>query len=77
MKVSQIYKDYKIPGNLQRHMLRVAAFSEILTENWIGEKIDKKAIVLCCLFHDAAKLMKFDLTRPELFEEEAENIDYW
>ena len=43
----------------------------------MGETIDKKAIILCCLFHDAAKLMKFDLTKLKLFEEEAKNIDYW
>ena len=77
MKVNQIYKTYNIPPNLQRHMLRVAGLAEILSENWTGETINKTAMVFACLFHDACKLLNFDLSRPELFEEEAENIDYW
>ena len=67
MKVAEICSKYQIPSNLQQHMLRVTAVAEILTENWIGEKIDKKAIVLACFFHDIAKPMTFDLAKQAQF----------
>lgn len=77
MTIRAIYKQYKIPPNLQRHMLRVAGVAEIITENWNGKTLDKKAITLCCLFHDAAKLINIDLSSAKLLEEEEENIAYW
>ena len=77
MNVQTAYTTYAIPPNLQRHMLRVAGVAEVLCEHWTGEKLDTGAIVLCCLFHDAAKLINFDLSKTEFFEEEADRIDFW
>lgn len=77
MKVSQAYKNYNIPLNLQQHMLRVAALAQIIVEDWTGKPIDKKVITFACLFHDAAKLIKFDLSKPERFGKEAAKIDFW
>lgn len=77
MKVKQLYKKYRIPKNLQEHMLRAGALASIICESWIGKKIDKDLVIIACLFHDAGKIVKFDFTRPELFGKEAKNIDYW
>lgn len=77
MNVKQLYEKYRIPKNLQEHMLRVGVLAQIISENWIGREIDKLNIVVACLFHDAGKIVKFDFSRLELFGEEAKNIDYW
>ncbi|MBI2330477.1 hypothetical protein HYU94_03725 [Candidatus Daviesbacteria bacterium] len=77
MLVKQIYDQYLIPPNLQKHMLRVAALSLILSENWKKGKLDKEPIVLACVFHDMANIIKFDFNKPLLFKEEENKIDYW
>ncbi len=77
MNVNKIYQKYNIPPNLQKHMLRVAALSRILIDNWNGNEIDKKSVVLACLFHDMANIIKFKFDKPLLFEEEQNNIDFW
>ena len=76
MNVAQIYVQYKIPQNLQEHMLRVAALSQILTENWIGKLLDKEAILQTCLFHDMANIIKFNFNNP-VFKMTPEEIRYW
>jgi hypothetical protein len=76
MKVQQIYKQYRIPPNLQKHMLRVTGVSQIILESWKGIKIDKKSIVLACLFHDMANIIKFKLVKPLLFKDEEEQIEF-
>ena len=77
MNVNKIYQKYNIPPNLQKHMLRVAALSRILIDNWNGNEIDKKSVVLACLFHDMANIIKFKFDKPLLFDEEQNNIDFW
>lgn len=56
-----------VPQNLQTHMLRVAALSQIITENWKGKEIAKKEVIQACLFHDIAKPMNFDLEKQAQF----------
>lgn len=77
MTVKQIYTKYKIPPNLQKHLLRVAALSQVLVENWKEKNLDKESITLACLFHDMANIIKFDFTKPQLFKEEESRADYW
>lgn len=67
MRIKQIYQQFEIPPNLQEHMLRVAALSEIITSNWTGVAIDKVAITQACLLHDIAKPMKFNLSKQAEF----------
>lgn len=43
-KRPMIYEKYYIPEQLQLHMLRVAACSKLITDNWEGKEIDKEAI---------------------------------
>ena len=42
--IMEIYEKYYIPEQLQLHMLRVAACSKLITDNWEGKEIDKEAI---------------------------------
>ena len=59
MTISSIYTQYNIHPNLQIHMLRVAALAKIIIDNWNGNPLNEKAIIQACLFHDAAKIIKF------------------
>ena len=43
--IIEIYEKYYIPKHLQLHMLRVAACAKLILDNWVGEEIDKKAIL--------------------------------
>ena len=60
MNISETYKKYMTPKNLQEHMLRVAALAKIITDNWTGPEIDKLAIIKACAVHDIAKPVNFD-----------------
>jgi len=67
MKICEIYQKYGIPENLQMHMLRVAACSQSILENWIGEPLDNTAVVRVCLLHDMGNLVKI----PEDFSQDS------
>ena len=45
MNIIDIYNKYHLPENLQMHMLRVAACSNLIIDNWNGPKIDKESII--------------------------------
>jgi len=77
MNVKQAYDKYAIPPNLQKHMLRVAALSLQLVENWKKDKLDKESITLACVFHDMANIIKFNFNKPSLFKEEEYQAEYW
>ncbi len=77
MKASQVYSQYQIPKNLQRHMLRVASVGKYISKNWKGT-VDEHAIVSTLLLHDLGNLLKFNLHRGlELFDEDERNLDVW
>ena len=48
MNILEIYNKYHLPENLQMHMLRVAACSNLIIDNWTGinhirwKKVKKK-----------------------------------
>lgn len=77
MNVKQAYDVYQIPPNLQKHMLRVAALSEILSKHWTGGLIDAKSLIMACIFHDMANIIKFNFNKPLLFTDEAKDAEYW
>lgn len=58
MNIIEIYKKYHLPENLQMHMLRVAACSNLIIDNWIGEEIDREAIIRVSLLHDMGNMVK-------------------
>lgn len=62
MKVSEIYEKFNIPQNLRTHMLRAAAISKIIFDNWTGGKVDRSATTMACAMHDIAKPVSFDLS---------------
>ena len=70
MKILQIYNKYHLPANLQMHMLRVAACSNLIIDNWTGPNIDKQAIIRVCLLHDMGNIVKI----PEDFSKDEEFI---
>ncbi len=74
-KITEIYKEYKIPPSLQMHMLRVAAVASLICDNF-EEPLEKEEIVTACLLHDLGNIIKF---RMHIFQEffEPEGVDYW
>lgn len=73
--ISEIYKEYKIFRDLQKHMLRVAAVAFLICENF-DEKLDQENAVKACLLHDMGNIIKVDLNNfPEMWEPEGR--EYW
>lgn len=70
MNILDIYHKYHLPENLQMHMLRVAACSNLIIDNWVGKKIDKDAIIRVCLLHDMGNIVKI----PEDFSNDTDFI---
>ena len=70
MNILDIYNKYHLPENLQMHMLRVAACSNLIIDNWLGDKLDKSAIIRVCLLHDMGNMVKI----PEDFSNDNEFI---
>lgn len=68
MNIIEIYKKYHLPENLQMHMLRVAACSNLIIDNWNGQEIDKESIIRVCLLHDMGNMVKI----PEDFSKDKE-----
>jgi hypothetical protein len=77
MTTQDLYNRYPIPKNLQAHMLRVAALAKIITDHWVGPNINQDSVVKACLFHDAGKLVKFDLNQTNMFEAGDHDLEYW
>ncbi len=78
MRISNIYKKFQIPPNLQLHMIRVASLALLIADSWKGGKLDLEVIVASCLLHDLGNILKFDFDNfPELLGGEQKNIEYW
>lgn len=74
-KIIEIYKEYKIMGNLVQHQMRVSAVAMQICESFEGE-IDKENIVKACLLHDMGNIIKFNLSKfPEW--NNPEGGEYW
>lgn len=71
MNIIQIYQKYHLPENLQMHMLRVAACSNLIIDNWNGPRIDNDAIIRVCLLHDMGNIVKI----PESFSNDKNFIE--
>jgi hypothetical protein len=78
MNITEIYNKYKIPPNLQLHMMRVAALADLISSNWTGSSIDREKIINACLLHDMGNILKFDFDNfPELLGDEIVRLEYW
>ncbi len=71
MNIIEIYKKYHLPENLQMHMLRVAACSNLIIDNWNGKEIDKELVIRVCLLHDMGNMVKI----PEDFSKDEEFLN--
>ena len=69
MNILKIYNQYHLPENLQMHMLRVAACTNLILDNWMGKTIDRKAITRVSLLHDMGNMVKIP-------EEEIQDKDF-
>ena len=69
MNILRIYDKYHLPENLQMHMLRVAACSNLIIDNWNGPDIDKQAIIRVCLLHDMGNMVKIQ-------ENESKDVEF-
>ena len=58
MNILKIYNQYYLPENLQMHMLRVAACTNLILDNWTGKPIDRKAVTRVSLLHDMGNMVK-------------------
>lgn len=75
--IQEIYEQYQIPRNLQRHMYRVASVGQYLAEQW-PEAVAQEDIVSVLLLHDLGNILKFDFARGvELFDEDERDVDHW
>ncbi len=74
-KILEIYEEYRIMPNLQEHMLRVAAVSSLICDNF-DEPLPKEEIITACLLHDMGNIIK---SKFEFFSEflEPKGLEYW
>lgn len=56
--ILEIYKEYGVPEHLQMHMLRVAACSKKVVDNWTGEKLNIESLYRVLLLHDMGNIVK-------------------
>lgn len=74
MTILDIYSQYQIPPNLQRHQLEVAAVCQVILDGWQGEKIDRDLTIMAALLHDMGNIIKFK--RP-FIGEVADRAEHW
>lgn len=69
--IEEVYRHYKIPLNLQQHMLRVAAVGKLIAENLKeSSQIDMSILMPALLLHDMRNIIKFNLDDPEQYDED-------
>jgi len=76
MKILEIYKKYRVPKNLQRHMLLVASLGYYILR--MTKEINSEKVIKALLLHDIANLIKFDLEKGlYLFDNSEQDITFW
>ena len=68
INIIEIYNKYHFPENLQMHMLRVAACSNLIIDNWEGKNLERELIIRVSLLHDMGNMVKI----PEDFSQDEE-----
>ena len=75
---NDLYTEWRVPPNLQRHLLTVAAVADAVLDAWFGPPIDRNRILRVLLLHDIGNVVKSDFdNQPNLLEEEQDRIDHW
>jgi hypothetical protein len=68
MNVLEVYTKYRIPPNLQMHMLRVAAVGDLVSSHWnISGQVDVNLIINTLPIHDTTQLMLLKYQSMEIF----------
>jgi hypothetical protein len=68
--VQQIYDAYRVMPSLQLHQLRVAGCAQLIIDS-LTATVREDEVLLACLFHDMANIIKSDLSIfPDLLEPE-------
>jgi len=78
--IDKIYEKYRLPTNLQEHMLRATSVAQLICDHWIGPAINKENIILSVLLHDIGNIVKMDLKNKvgiDLLGKEKKRLDYW
>lgn len=74
----QIYQEWRVPPNLQRHLLTVAALADTILSSWSGPLLNRHRILRVLLLHDIGNIVKFDYdSGAGNLEEEQGRIEYW
>ena len=63
--IKKIYSDYKIPLNIQLHMLRTACVAEQIMD-CTNEKVDREAVISVMLIHDTGNIAKMSFNKEYL-----------
>jgi len=78
LKIAAIYRTYRVPPNLQLHLLRAAAVGALICDNWTGPEMNRDDILSTLLLHDIGNIVKADYEQlVDLFPEEFQNLAYW
>jgi len=77
MKISEIYKKYNIPPNLQKHMLMATSMAKLICEKWRGPPINPEDIITTMLIHDIGNIAKMDFSSLEKLPEDEKDLSYW
>src|SRR3990172_10228755 len=78
MKISEVYKKFNIPPNLQEHMLKVCSIVSFIEKHWTREEVNWGLAKKVALLHDIGNIVKFDFeAHPEFLGEERSRLDYW
>lgn len=77
--IISIYRSYRIPENLQRHMLEVTAVAKwILSNRSDKTKLNERDILTTLLLHDIGNIVKgLDESFANLFPEGYKYMPYW
>ena len=79
--IHELYDRFRIPENLQMHMIMAASAAELICAAWNGPAIQKDDIVAVLLIHDLGNIVKFHLESEEgvsyLFPDDRKKIDFW
>lgn len=69
MNIIDIYHKYRIPANLQRHMLRVGAVGKLVVDSF-SDDLDGALVVKTLLLHDMGNIIKFKFDDLSLLDVE-------
>ena len=66
MKISEVYKKFNIPPNLQEHMLKVCSIVSFIEKHWTREEVNWGLAKKVALLHDIGNINIFSPPLPLL-----------